>query len=165
MFPSHDRGGQATIYYEQPAVYPYGPITKTNYISTVTASQSGVGITSSTTFIRSVGLGSKAFLIGPNTYFLAAYQSQYQSTYFLIGSQGSIVAKLAYGNGGGYLGIGLPNVSVTGNSASIPYLFKEEIQAVNKETNPATGVQTAGIYSQLGISYASFTFTSESLSP
>ncbi len=119
--------------------------------------------------IRSVGLASKAFIINDIIYFLSAYSSLYQPTYFLINGSTStsaspkIAAKLAYSNGGGYLTKGLPGVSIADVTARIPYLFKDLIQAVNKDTDVATGTQVNGIYSQTGINLASFTFGTEKL--
>lgn len=115
-----------------------------------------------------IGLASKAFIVNNNIYFLAAYQSPYQPTYFLIDATASmasisathaavVIAKLAYGNGGGYLTTGLPNASISGNEAQIPYLFKDLTQAVNKDTNVPSGTQVAGIYSQTGINLSKFT--------
>src|SRR6185312_11341080 len=66
-------------------------------------------VSSQVVVIRSVGLASKAFIVNETIYFLSAYQSAYQPTYFLINGSTStsaspvIAAKLAYQNGGGYL--------------------------------------------------------------
>ncbi len=119
--------------------------------------------------IRSVGLASKAFLIDSKAYFLTAYSSLYQPTYFLINGSTStsaspvVAAKLAYENGGGYLTKGLPGVSLSGSTARIPYLFKDLIQAVNKDTNVATGTQVNGIYSQTGINISKFIFGTQGI--
>lgn len=119
-------------------------------------------ISSETTIVRSVGLASKAFILDGIIYFLSAYQSPYQPTYFVINASISlesapiIVAKLAYSNGGGYLPYGLPNVTITDSVIQIPYLYKDLIAAVNKNTNVPSGTQTAGIYSQTGINLATF---------
>lgn len=114
--------------------------------------------------IRSVGLASKSFIVNSVIYFLSAYQSSYQPTYFLINGSTSlssspvISAKVAYENGGGYLTQGLPFVTVTAasNLAQIPYLFKDLITAVNKDTNVPSGTQINGIYSQTGINLVNF---------
>lgn len=118
---------------------------------------------------RSIGLASKAFIINGVMYYLASYQSTYQPTYFLINASSStqsspvIAGKLAYQNGGGYLTLGLPNVSISGTTATIPYLYKDLIQAVNKNTNVPTGTQTAGVYSQTGVNLASFDIGTQGL--
>lgn len=120
--------------------------------------------------VRSVGLASKAFIINGVIYLLAAYQSTYQPTYFLINGSTSqqaspvMAAKLAYGNGGGYLTKGLPGVTVTGgNIAQVGYLFKDLIQAVNKNTAVTAGTQVNGIYSQTGINLGTFAVGTDGL--
>ncbi len=119
--------------------------------------------------IRSVGLASKAFIIDEIIYFLSAYSSAYQPTYFLINGSTStssspkIAAKLAYSNGGGYLTLGLPSVTATNSTAQIAYLFKDLIQAVNKGTDLETGTQTNGIYSQTGINLSTFVIGTQGL--
>lgn len=126
-------------------------------------------ISSITNIVRSVGLASKAFIINETIYFLSAYQSSFQPTYFLINASQSlasspvIAAKVAYENGGGYLTLGLPGVTVANNVAKISYLFKDLIEAVNKGTNLVSGAQTAGIYSQTGINLATFTLGTQNL--
>lgn len=113
------------------------------------------------TVIRSVGLASKAFLQSGVTYFLATYSSPYQPTYFLINGSTSVqaspvvVAKLAYQNGGGYLTLGLPAVSVNDGVAQVPYRFKDLVTGASKTTAPPVGTQTAAVYSQTGINLAS----------
>ncbi len=119
--------------------------------------------------IRSVGLASKAFVIDGIIGVLTAYQSPYQPTYFLINVSTStavspvVAAKLAYQNGGGYLTLGLPGVTVDDTVAIVPYLFKDLIQAVNKNTNVPSGSQTAGIYSQTGINLGTFAVGTDAL--
>ncbi len=118
--------------------------------------------------IRGVGLASKAFLIDGHPYYMVAYQSSYQPTYFLIdgasrGATPKIAAKLAYQNGGGYLLTGLPSATVIGSTATIGYLYKDLIQAVNKNTNVIAGSQVNGIYSQTGVNMGSFTFGTDGL--
>lgn len=125
-------------------------------------------VTSLGVLIRSVGLASKAFAVGNNIYFLTAYQSAYQPTYFLVtgGSHVAspvIAAKLAYENGGGYLTLGLPSVTVTGSTAQVAYLFKDLIASVNKNTAVPSGTQTAGIYSQTGINLSTFAIGTQDL--
>ena len=150
--------------------------TLTLSINTAGASASSPGdslaaatVSSSAVVVRSVGLASKAFIQGGQIYFLAAFSSPYQPSYFLINGSTStaaspvVVGKIAYSNGGGYLTIGLPSVSVMNNTAMIPYLYKDLIASVNKGTNLATGTQTAGIYSQTGINLGSFNFTTQGI--
>ena len=139
-----------------------------NFIDSVTVTQAGV-VGSPITVVRSVGLASKAFIINGVLYFLGIYSSTYQPTYFLINGSTStdaapvIAAKLAYQNGGGYLTKGLPGISISGTTASFPYLIKDLIQAVNKGTSVPAGSQVNGIYSQTGINLASLTFGTDGL--
>lgn len=161
---SSARNGLLTTYFEQVNSYTYDPTIPSDFINLATTTATGVVNSASVSVIRSVGLASKAFLIGSTSYFLSAYQSPYQPTYFLMNSSGGTIAKLAYGNGGGYLTAGLPSVTVAGSTAKVGYLFKDLVQAVNKDTNVAAGTQTAGIYSQLGVNLASFTFGTSGLS-
>jgi hypothetical protein len=114
-------------------------------------------------------LASKAFLVNGVAYFLSAYQSAYQPTYYLINASQSlssspvVVSELAYQNGGGYLTVGLPSALVTDTTVQIAYLFKDLIAAVNKTTNPPTGTQVNGIYSQTGVNMISFDLSTDGL--
>ncbi len=156
------QNGICTVFAEVSNAYAWASAIKTNYINkgTVTVGGTFSGLTVS---VRSVGLASKAFIVDGVIYYLGAFSSTYQPTYFLVNGTSStaaspvLAAKLAYENGGGYLTKGLPNVVVTDNVAQTPYLFKDLIQAVNKNTNVPTGSQTAGIYSQTGVNLATFT--------
>lgn len=108
--------GTVTIYYETNNNYSYDSGIPSHFVSKITCTSAGTVGTASL-LKRSVGLASKAFIIGTTQYVLTAFQSPYQPTYFLINSSGSIAAKLAYENGGGYLVLGLPSVSVDYNAA------------------------------------------------
>lgn len=155
--------GVLTLIAEIDNNYSYDASIPTHYIEMVTITQAGV-IGTPVVVKRSVGLASKAFVLNNNAYFLVAYQSPYQPTYYLIDLTGKIIAQLAYTNGGGYLTNGLPNVSLADNVAYIPYLFKDSVQAVNKNTNVPTGTQTAGIYAQTGVNLATFEIGTSRLS-
>lgn len=156
------------VFYEVSNNYSYDGAIPTHFVNTNTITQAGT-VGSPVVSARSVGLASKSFIIDSVVYYLAAYSSTYQPTYFLINGSTSTsaapitLARLAYANGGGYLITGLPSVSVDGESASVPYLIKDLIQAVNKDTNVATGTQTAGIFSQTGVNLATFTLNTEGL--
>ncbi len=160
--------GVCNIYAEVTNAYSFDATIPTNYIAAVTVTEAGV-VGTPYILIRSVGLASKAFSVGGKIYLLSAYQSQYQPTYFLINATDStednpvIAAKLAYENGGGYLTRGLPGVSLDDNTARIAYLFKDLVQAVNKDTNIPAGTQTAGVYSQTGINLSTFVIGTQSL--
>jgi len=152
--------GLVSIYYEVNNAYGYDPSIATNFIDLVTCTSSGA-VSSPTTIIRSVGLASKAFILNGAIYFLAAYDSLYQPTYFLLNATGSIIAKLAYSNGGGYLQFGLPSVNVNGDTANIAYLYKDLIIPVNK-TVGTTNVGV-GVYTQTGINLSSFTLNTDAI--
>ena len=142
--------------------YSYDPSIPTNYLEVYDVQQSGA-VAGPFIIMRSVGLASKGFTVNGMGCVLATYQSPYQNTYFLIGN-GAVIAKLAYENGGGYLTLGLPGVSVlNGNECYVPYLYKDLIAAVNKGTNLSSGTQTAGIYSQTGINLATFTIGTQNI--
>ncbi len=165
---SSAQNGVCTVFAEASNVYSGSSGLATNYIYSVTVTRAGT-VGTPAIVIRSVGLASKSFIINGNIYFLSVYSSSYQPTYFLINGSDStsaapvIAAKLAYENGSGYKTIGLPGVTVDDNVASISYLIKDLIQAVNKDTNVATGTQVNGIYSQTGVNLSKFVFGTDGL--
>lgn len=145
--------GVCTFLYEINNAYTYDNAIPTNYVDKNTITVAGV-LGSPSVLKRSVGLASKLFLSEGVYYFLAAYDSVFQPTYFLINLDGSIISKLAYSNGGGYLKTGLPNVTVNDAVAQVTYLFKDLIAGANKSQNAASA---AGVYSQTGVNLAKFT--------
>ena len=157
-----------SFWYEVANNYGYDSAIPSHFINSNTCTSNG---TVGTVYVaaRSVGLASKAFLVGTVSYFLAAYQSPYQPTYFLMdGATTStnplVVARLAYQNGGGYLTTGLPNVSLSPEGDyGIPYLYKDLIAAVNKNTAIPAGNQVNGIYSQTGVNLVSLDFTTDGI--
>lgn len=158
-----------TVYYEITNAYSYNSSIATNYINSITTTKAG-SVGSVLAVVRSLGIGSKAFSVLGINYLLGSYQSSNQSGYYLIDLTNSlaakprIAAKLASGNGGGYLTLGLPSVFVQNNmEAFVCYLSKDFLQAVNKETNLSTGSQINGIYTQTGVSIVNFAFTTENL--
>lgn len=163
------QNGICSIAYEVANFYSWDGSIATNYVKGFTITLSGSVISAAVVLIRSVGLASKAFIIDGIIYFLAIYSSPYQPTYFLIDASRSlaispvIAAKLAYSNGRGYLTQGLPSVTVLDSIAWIPYLFKDLISAVNKNTNVEAGTQVNGIYSQTGINLSKFVFGTQGL--
>lgn len=155
--------GTVSFFYELSNNYSYDSSVPSHFVNKNTFTQAGVLGTAST-MLRSVGLASKAFWVDGTIYMALTYSSPYQPTYFLSNSSGSLIAKLAYSNGGGYLVNGLPSVTVSGSTASVTYLIKDLIQAVNKDTNVTAGTQTAGIYSQTGINLATYTIGGDMVS-
>lgn len=88
-------GMTATIYYEINALHSYNQLIRSNTLTTAgVAGTAGV-------FKRSVGLAGKVFTVGENVYIPTAHQSTLQSTYFILDSSGTVVAKLLPGNAGG----------------------------------------------------------------
>lgn len=159
------QSGTCTVFYE---VSNTDNSVITNYVSSVTVDQMTGSVSAPDVVIRSVGLASKSFIINETIYFLSSYSSDFQPTYFLINGSTShqalpvVVAKLAYENGNGYLSKGLPTVSVIGTTASIAYLYKDLIEALNNSNDAGTQVK-GGVYSQTGINLVSFNFTSQGL--
>lgn len=142
-----------TIFYEVSTAYSYDGAIKTNIVDKKTVTGAGT-VSSATVVARSVGLASKSFIINSVIYFLSAYSSPTQPSYFLLNSSGEIIAKLSYSNGGGYLTLGLPSVTITnGNEALLAYLIKDLVAAVNKTQGIAN---SSGIYAQLGVNLAKF---------
>lgn len=157
------QNGVARIYYEVDNRYSYDTSLNSNFINQIAINQTG-SLSAITTLARSVGLASKGFYVGSQSYVLASYSSPFQPTYFLLNSTGGVVARLAYSNGGGYDALGLTGVSVNQQSASFGYLTKDLVQAVNKGTAVSSQTQTAGIYSQTGINLATINFGTDGLS-
>lgn len=145
--------GVNTILYENANNYSYDSAIPTHFISKNTATQGGTVGTASTV-LRSLGLASKAFIINGVIYVLGIYYSLYQPSYFLFDSSAHIVAKLAYSNAGTYYTTGLPSVTTGENTASLGYLFRDLVQAVNKDQGAPNA---AGVYSQTGLNLVNFT--------
>jgi hypothetical protein len=162
------QNGVCTVFAEYSNFYPYnGGTIPTRYVGGITVSSAGT-VGTLYTVVRSVGLGSKAFIVLGVIYFLGAFQSPYQPSYFLINGSTStqaapiVVARLAYENGGGYVTLGLPNVTVTGTVAQLPYLNKDLVQALSNSNSVGTAT-VGGVYSQTGVNLASFNFTQSGL--
>jgi hypothetical protein len=153
------QNGVLTFFYEIYNTYSYNSI-QTDYLETNTITATGTVGTKSI-LVRSVGLGSKSFIYNGNMYFLAAYQSAYQPTYFLMTAVGQVICKLAYENGGGYITTGLPNVTLTGNVVQMSYLYKDLLEALSTQNTSNQSV-TGGIYAQTGVNLASFNLAPQS---
>lgn len=161
-FSTFATGNRLSVFYEVTNAYTYNGNIPTNFINYKTVNSVG-SASAEELFKRSVGLASKSFLVGSVGYVMGAYQSSYQPTYFLMNSSASILARIAYGNGGGYVTTGLPQVTLSSQTAYVGYLFKDLVQAVNKNTGVGSTTQTAGIYAQTGVNLAGFTFSSSEL--
>lgn len=151
-----------TLYYEIAHNYSYDSGVPSHYIETNTCTLSGTVGTASV-FIRSVGLASEAFISEGSIYLTGVYDSPYQPTYFVISSAGKIVSKLAYANGGGYLTLGLPHVSVIDNVASFGYLFKDLVEAQAPSSIQSIGLTAPQVYSQTGCNLVTLTFGTDTL--
>jgi hypothetical protein len=158
----------ATLFYETNNNYTYTSDDSgtpgnapTHYISSVTVSQAGT-VGTAAVVARSVGIASKPFVVpnNPHTFMLSAFQSTYQPSYFVINEVGQVVAKLANSNGGGYITTGVPQVTVIGSTAYVPYQLKDVVEAVNKSQISASVLTNAGVYSQTGLNLAQIDFTS-----
>jgi hypothetical protein len=140
--------------------YGFDSAVPSNFINAVTVSSTGT-VGSPYVGIRSVGLASKAFVQNGQIYFLSAFQSPFQPSYFLINGSTTtaaapiIVSKLAYENGGGYLTLGLPGIAQVNGVSSITYLYKDLVEALNTLNNPQQ-TTAGGIYSQTGINLVNF---------
>lgn len=163
------QNGVLTVAYEVANTYSYDSGIPTNFLDSVTVTLPATVTTgtvgSTTTFIRSLGLASKAFIFNSTMYMLGVYQSALQSTYFLIDLSGNIISRFAYENAGGYLALGLPQAQVIGTDVYIAYLYKDLLES--QSTNGlAASVGPAGlsnIYSQTGVNLITFDFTSSTL--
>lgn len=160
--------GLLTFFYEVDNNYTYDSSIPTHFIRANTLTLAGT-LGAAYTAVRSVGLASKAFLIDGIIYFLAAYQSPVQDTYFLI--DGSIstqanpipVAKLAYSNGGGYLTTGLPNVVISGTTGSTIYLRKDLLESQASQLRQSINVPAPVVYTQTGVNLVNFDITTDGL--
>lgn len=85
-------------------------------IKTATISQSAV-VSSPTTLLKSVGLASEQFSNNGIIYFLTAFDTQLQATYFMVSETGQIISKISPGSGGGRLPkSNIPKVLTTNGS-------------------------------------------------
>ena len=150
-----------TSFYEVQNTYSYSPNAKTDYVEKVTTTITGT-VGTPAVLLRSVGLASKPFIDTNVVYVLIAYGESSQPTYFLTDSNGNICMRLAYSNGGGYASNQvLPSVTILNDVWHTPYLIKDFLVSVNKETNIPSGTPTGGIYTQTGINLAKFSINTE----
>lgn len=152
------QNGVCSIFYEVSNTYGYDSAIHTNFITGRTCTQSGT-LGTAHNVARGLGLASKGFIYNGSIYFLAAYSSPLQPTYFLItpniaGASANVVAKLAYSNGGGYSAFGVPNAIISNGKVTIPYLFKDFVAATN-----AAG----GVFTQTGVRVVTFNLAPPSI--
>lgn len=153
------KAGVLQVFAEVSNVYGYSGGTQTNYLQTVSVTNGSVG--SATTVVRGVGLASKPFYDQTTTFLTVAFGDVgNQPTYFLIDAAGFVYMRLAATNGGGYAaGQVVPSVSYIEGQHILPYLFKDFLTTVNKETN--SGLPANAIYTQTGINFAYFNINTE----
>lgn len=117
-----------------------------DYIRTNTMTLAGVAGTP-TNLKRGVGLASKAFVYKSVTYFLASFESDLQSTYFLLNDSGQVVLKLSPSLGGGYSSFSLsllPEVNLVSTGVyEVASLIKDLISSTNGVIITQTGVLSA----------------------
>lgn len=155
---SSSLGTTVTVLGQVSNTYSYSSV-RTDYVSSVTCTEAAV-VGTPAVVIRSLGLASKSFVYNDVIYFLGAYDSGLQPSYFLCDVSGNVVAKLAYSNGGGYNeGVVLPGAVVEGSTVHVGYLLKDLLVAVN----PPDGTDT-NIYSQTGVSLASINLSPKNVS-
>jgi len=119
-------GTTITILAEVENVYPFvttieSPVeAPTNLIFKRTCTTAGVVSATKTILKRGLGLWSKAFQLDGTIYFVGTYSFgstrtqnlTYQPGYYVIDSDGNIIARLAYLFGVGYAGVGLVNTTI-----------------------------------------------------
>jgi hypothetical protein len=160
-------GTTLTVYYEVNNAYSYDMAIPSHYVGGVTCTSVGV-VGSPYAVVRSLGLASKAFQVDGYAYFLGAFQSPYQPSYFLIRGDSTeavpvIAGKLAYSNGGGYLPASLPRVDLDGSTARIPYLIKDFLASQAPSGIQSINLQPPPLYSQTGANLATFDFDTDGL--
>lgn len=148
------------LFYQVTNVYSYNSV-RSDYLEYNTIN-SVATVSSPVVLKRSVGLGSKAFMIGTTTYLLINYGGAYQPTYYLMDASGNLIGELAYSNGVQYAyNQILPQGNVADTTVSIGYLFKDLLAPVNKSL---TANSVNGIYTQTGINLAAFDLNSGMIS-
>lgn len=152
---------ECRVFFEESNTYAFDSVTPNDTIYTALINQAGTILEVNHPFKLGVGLASKAFAINGEIYVSTVYQSVNQSTYFVLDSSAQVVAKIAYSNASGYYNTGIPNVTVTDNVAQFPYLIKDFITTVTKNTS-ATNAST--IYTQTGVNLAILTIGTSNLS-
>lgn len=136
-------GNVGTLFYQRQNTYSYSSV-RTDFITQVTATVAGV-IGTPTNFLRSVGLVSKPFVYGTTRYLVVAYNGTTEPTYFVVNESGTVIAKLAYTNAGGYTAnANLTKVNeISTTSFQFSYLIKASLETQNGITLSNIGVNSA----------------------
>lgn len=148
-----------TLFYQVTNTYTFSA-QRTDFIRKVTCTVGGV-VGAPVTIQRDAGLGSEAFYYNDRIYLLVTHNGVNQPTYFLIDSDGNIVAKLAYSNGAGYCTTQvLPSAYLLGDKVSIAYLYKTLVIPVNK----SQGITAPnGVYAQIGTNLVTFNMSKQNI--
>lgn len=156
---SRATGGQVTVYIQVSNTYGYSSV-RTDYIVKKTVTIAGV-VSSPTTILRGVAIGSKAFTIDSTDYMLAIYSSVLQPTYFLMDGSGNVVSRFASANAKGYPTTQvLPQAAVDGSVVQIGYLFKDLLEPASIANNVTPG---SNIYTQTGVNLITLDLSSQNL--
>lgn len=144
--------GIGQLFYQTQNTYSYSSV-RTDFVSEVNVTNAGV-VSGNAVLLRSVGLISKVFAYNGNYYFVTAYSGALQPTYFVVNQNGTIVAKVAYTNGGGYAGTGLlTNINeISQSQFQFAYLFKSQVST-----------QQGVVYSQTGVNSSILNFGANNL--
>ncbi len=149
------QSGNCTVFYSVQNSYPTPMTGSSDYLEKYGVNQSGTITSAASTFLRSVDIASRAFVNDNTIFFLCAYTSQNQPSYFLSDSNGNIYMRLAYSNSGGYLATQVvPSVSSYNNDYYLPYQYVDFLATVNKTTSVPAPSQINAIYTQTGINLA-----------
>lgn len=128
-----------TLYYE---VVQTG--ISNNYVKSATLTLSGT-VGTPQVFKRSVGLASNAFTYASSAYVPVVYESEQQSTFYILDSLGMQVSKFANQGAGGVILDGvLPTTSVVADLVHIPGLFRNRIQQEDDVETERTFFSTTG---------------------
>lgn len=127
---------------------------------------SSLGVVGSESVVLfSLGLASKPFYMNGSLYVYGTYQSNLQSTYFLITSTGAVISKFSAGNGGGYYYYGVPSVMTSGTTVAVSFLQQDLLVPTNNTLGSSGFINTVSpFYSQVGINQGNFNFTASSIS-
>jgi hypothetical protein len=125
-----------TFYYAVSAAASYNYYIRTNTITNL----STVGAAS--TFMRSVSIASKPFIVADKVYLTVSYDSASQPSYFVVDASGTIVSKINSGVAGGHVANGtVPEVyNVSSDIVIIPTLYKTKFVAENGEFTSLIGI-------------------------
>lgn len=118
----------------------------TNYVKTATGTISGT-VAGAAVYMRSVGLGARAFRYDDQTYVVLVHDSSLQATYFVCDADGALVTKFANQTASGVNEYGmLPEVSfLSSTEAFTAALFRNRLSGSNGTFFSTNGVMEARI--------------------